>query len=133
MCYDLDKKAVRQFKLSRIENITILNTTWQNEDNHCEKKTDAFDWSFNGNEFHICLDMSVKAMNIFCENYSNSNKELLYRVNNNEWRLDTKVYSLEPVIGFYLGMAKDIIIQDTEDTCLFKKEIRDYVYAHVLN
>ena len=56
-----------------------------------------------------------------------------YPINENEWRVDIKVYSLDPAIGFYLSMAKEITIQESEHSAMFKQGIRDYVRQYVLN
>ena len=133
MCYDLDKHAVRQFKLSRIEGVSLLPTDWKNAEKHNEKRTDVFDWTYTGFEYHIQMDMSVKAISHFCEMFSLRTNQDYYPINENEWRVDIRVYSLEPAIGFYLSMAKEITIQESEHAAMFKQGIRDYVRQYVLN
>lgn len=133
MCYDVDKQAVRQFKLSRIGGITVLNTGWKYADMHNEKRTDVFDWSYTGTEYHIRMDMSLKAMSNFCEMYTNVSSQDYYQIGDNAWRFDITVYSLEPAIGFYLSMAKEITIQESEHAAMFKQGVNDYVRQYVLS
>lgn len=133
MCYDIDKQAVRQFKLSRIEGVSILNNEWQYSERHTEKRTDVFDWSYTGSTYHIIMDMSVKAISNFREMYLKNSDHACYPINDNEWRVDIVVYSLEPAIGFYLSMAKEITIQESEHSSMFKQGIHDYVRQYVLS
>lgn len=131
LCYDLDKRAVRQFKLSRISSIRVTKDSWKNEDKHVAANTDIFDWTYMGAEYHICLDMTLKAMSFFCEMFANVSKDQFKPIGDGFWRIDTKVYSLEPVRGFILFMANGVVIQETEDTELLRKQIRDYVMEYV--
>lgn len=127
LCYDLDKKAVRQFKLSRISSIRVTKNSWKNEDKHLAAKTDIFDWTYMGAEYHICLDMTLKAMSFFRKMSANVSSDQFEPIGGGFWRIDTKVYSLEPVRGFILFMANEVVIQETEDTAQLRKQIRDYV------
>lgn len=132
MCYDLDKKAIRQFKLSRISDVRVLEEEWKYEDQHIKAKTDVFDWTDMGASYHICLDMGLRAMTYFCDIYANAKKEMFEHVGNGVYRLDTTVYSLVPVKSFYLSMADEILIQDTEDSDQLRKAIIDFVMEYVI-
>ncbi|MBQ9309384.1 MAG: putative DNA binding domain-containing protein [Bacteroidales bacterium] len=132
LCYDLDKKAVRQFKLSRISSIRVNKESWKNEEKHEAAKTDIFDWTYMGAEYGICLDMTLKAMTFFCDMFANVQKDQFKSLGNGYWRIDTTVYSLDPVRGFFLFMANEVVIQETEDTGLLRKQIRDYVMEYVM-
>ena len=126
ICYDLEKKAIRQFLLSRISSIRVTEESWKNEDKHDAVRTDIFGWSYMGDEYRICIDMSLKAMTFFCDVF-NASKEQFKFIGNKRWRIDKVVYSLEPVRGFYLYMANEVELQETEDTEMLRKQIRDYV------
>ncbi len=132
ICYDLDKRAVRQFKLSRISSIRVTKDSWKNEDKHVAAKTDIFDWTYMGADYHICLDMTLKAMSFFCEMFANVRKDQFEPIGDGFWRIDAKVFSLEPVRGFILFMANEVVIQETEDTEFLRKRIRDYVMEYVM-
>ena len=132
MCYDLDKKAIRQFKLSRVSDVRILKDEWKYGDQHVQAKTDVFDWTDMGTHYHICLDMGLRAMTYFCDIYANAKKEMFEHVGNGIYRLDTIVYSLTPVKSFFLSMADEITIQDTEDSDALRRSIREFVLQYVM-
>lgn len=132
LCYDLDKKAIRQFKLSRISNVRIEKVEWKYENEHLAAKTDIFDWTDMGQQYEICFDMNLKAMTSIIDNYSNAKPELFKSIANGVWRLETIVYSLEPAKRFYLSMADNIVIQETKDSAELKKAITDFVLEHAV-
>ena len=132
MCYDIEKQGARQFKLSRIEEVTVLGCEWKYSSEHKETRTDVFEWTYTGQQYHIMLSMSLKAMSYFREIHKDSER-LFSKCSDNQWILDATVYSLEPVVGFYLSMAKEISIIETEDSEALKKHISEYVYNYVLN
>lgn len=131
LCYDTDKKAVRQFKLSRISDIRVTKESWKNEEKHAAAKTDIFGWTYLGAEYHICLDMTLKAMT-FLGLFANVGKGHFKALKNGYWRIDMTVFSLEPIRGFFLFMAKEVIIQETDDSEFLRKQIRDYVMEYVM-
>lgn len=132
MCYDMDKKAIRQFKLSRVSDVRVLKDEWKYGDQHVKAKTDVFDWTDMGVQYHICLDMGLRAMTNFCDIYANAKKEMFEHVGNGIYRLDTIVYSLIPVKSFFLSMADEITIQDTEDSEELHRAIREFVLQYVM-
>lgn len=132
LCYDMDKKEIRQFKLSRISDVRVLNEDWKHEKEHLETNIDIFDWTDMGYHYHICLDMGLRAMTYFCDFCANASLEMFEQVANGVWRLDTIIYSLEPARAFYLSMADEIQIHDTEDSEALRKNIRDFVLKHVM-
>ena len=132
LCYDMDKKAMRQFKLSRISDVRVLKEDWKYTAEHVAAKTDVFDWTDMGCHYHICLDMGLRAMAYFCDTYANASRDMFELVANGIWRLDTTIYALEPARAFFLSMADKVQIQDTEDSEALRKSIRDFVLEHVI-
>lgn len=132
MCYDLDKQAVRQFKMSRMEDVTVLDCECKHICEHNEKRTDVFEWTYTGKCYHIMLSMSLKAMSHLCERHKGA-KQYFCRCSDNEWVLDAHVYSLEPITGFYLSMAKEVSIIETEDYEVFRSHVSEYVDKYLLN
>ncbi|MCI2108172.1 MAG: WYL domain-containing protein [Bacteroidales bacterium] len=133
LCYDMDKKAIRQFKLSRISDVRVLKEDWKYAAEHVAAKTDVFGWTDMGSHYHICLDMGLRAMTYLCDTYTNASRNMFELVSNGIWRLDTIIYALDPARSFYLSMADEIEIQDTEDSEALRKIIRDFVLEHVWN
>jgi predicted DNA-binding transcriptional regulator YafY len=132
MCYDLDKQAVRQFKMSRMADVTVLDCECKHICEHNEKRTDVFEWTYTGKCYHIMLSMSLKAMSHLCERHKGA-KQYFCRCSDNEWVLNAHVYSLEPITGFYLSMAKEVSIIETEDYEVFRSYVSEYVDKYVLN
>ena len=76
--------------------------------------------------------LTLKAMSHFREMYKGSDP-FFTKCSDNQWILDATVYSLEPVVGFYLSMAKEISIIETEDSEALRMHVSDYVFNYVLN
>ena len=129
--YDLDKKDIRQFKLSRIGDVEMSSHGWLYENEHTKAHTDLFGWTECDNSYHICLDMEMATMICLKESFPNAGKLKLERLPNGQWRLDTNVYSLKPVCSFYLGHANEVIIRETEDSPALKKMVTDFILENV--
>lgn len=129
--YDLDKKDIRQFKLSRIGDVEISSRGWLYENEHTKARTDLFGWTECDNSYRICLDMEMAAMICLKESFPNVKDQKLVPLPNGQWRLDTNVYSLKPVCSFYLGHVGEVIIRDTEDSPTLKKLITDFIFENV--
>lgn len=128
--YDLEKKKPKEFRLSRISSIdTNVNDA---EYNHAYKKgeSDVFRWIDPEVNYHIKLKMSIAALNCLREEYSDT-KNLpeteLYQVSPERWILDTTLHGLGAVRRFYLGLADQIEIMDTEDADKLREEIRIFM------
>lgn len=132
ICFDTVKMATRQFKLSRIGDIKILDADWKYEDRHEVSNADIFGWTNHGKSFSICLDIKLPAKAALLENYPNADKKCISKMGDGVWRLETTVYSLEPVRSFYLSQADCIDIQESADANLLKSNIKEYVQVHIL-
>lgn len=129
MCYDVDKKAIRQFKLSRISDVRITKNDWQYEEFHGEKSVDYFGWTYTGKKYHIRMDMSLKArvtLQTYCKSME---KDVIYSIGNETWRFDAILHSLEPLRGFYMAMASEVTIAESEDSETFRQNVRNYVLS----
>jgi len=133
VCFDTVKQATRQFKLSRIGDVKVLETPWSCEDQHEQVRIDVFGWTQTSQGFELCLDMDMPAMTSMMERHPNVTKDDFKKLGGGIWRMETTVYSLEPVVGFYLGLAEHIDIQESKDAVALKKRIREYLEEHVLN
>ena len=132
-CFDLEAKQYKQFRLHRIESIEPLNDTYTlplNPGSGC----DVFRWLDVGRKkYHIRLRMKVAAKNYFFEEYSCAEKlpeSEFYKDGRDHWILDTNLNGLGAVRRFYLGLADQIEILESEDSEKLKKEIADYIGKH---
>lgn len=135
--YDFGKKECREFRLSRIESIETGFEDSGYSHSYPDGKADVFRWINPDVNFHIKLKMSIFALNNLREEYSDS-KTLpaseLYPVDDgsDKWILDTTIHGLGAAVRFYISMADQIEIMDTEDSARLKSAVRDFVSAHLL-
>ena len=131
-CFDLEQKTYKQFRLKRISSIEF------DPDSPAyplplipPKKADVFRWLDEGNRsYHVRLRMSIAAKNCLLEEYSCAEdlpETELYPESRDTWILDTRVYGLEAVRRFYVGLADRIEILDTEDSGELKAAVREYI------
>lgn len=132
LSYDTEKLAMRQFNLSRIGDIRILDNGWEYESEHQRIEADIFGWTDLGESFNICLDMKLAAMTFLIENHPNAKKELFRKMENGWYRLEANVHSLDPVRNFFLSFADLIEIRDTSASDELKENIAAYVSDIVL-
>ena len=135
-CFDIGSKKYKQFRLQRIESIEALDEVYTLPLKPA-KKNDVFRWLNEGKgEYHIRLRLDVLARNCLLEEYSCAGdlpENELYKDGANHWILDTVVYGWDAVRRFYLGLAADIEILDTEDSEELKAEIRSYIEKNMID
>lgn len=128
-CFDLEAKKYKQFRLHRIESIENLGDVYTLPLQPA-LKCDVFRWLDEGKgSYHIRLRMKVGARNYLLEEYSCAEslpKEEFYKDGRDHWILDTTLYGLGAVRRFYLGLADQIEILDSEDSEALKREIRSF-------
>lgn len=66
--FDVDKRAPRHFRISRISRVHLLETTWQFEGHHVVQRTDPFRIVSN-DQVNVHLRLSVGAYNELIERY----------------------------------------------------------------
>ena len=78
--------------------------------------------------------MSIAALNCLREEYSDTKnlpKSELYQVSPEKWILDTTLHGLGAVRRFYLGLADQIEILDTEDSDTLRNDIKSFIEKHI--
>lgn len=78
-------------------------------------------------------DLLLPAKTALLERHPNAKKDTLVNLKNGYWRLEAKVYSLKPVMSFYVGLADSIEIQETKDSGTLKEMISNYVQEFILS
>ncbi len=66
--FDLDKKQVRHYRISRISKLDITDTDWLHESSHYEQATDPFR-IHSRNHFRVHLRLNVGGYNALLESY----------------------------------------------------------------
>ncbi len=134
-CYDLEAKKYKQFRLHRIESVENLGETYTLPLQPI-LKCDVFRWLDEGKRsYHIRLRMKVGARNYLLEEYSCAEslpKEEFYKDGRDHWILDTTLYGLGAVRRFYLGLADQIEILDSEDSEVLKAEIQAFTKGSII-
>lgn len=130
ICYDLDRKGIREFKVSRFKDVILSDRRWKNTNRHKELRVDLFDMLEESGKasLHVLIALSNRAYNLMCEEHPASTTHITenHGSDQNElpWVLDTEVYSLTGVGRFCVGLAQDIRIIEGEE---LKQYVRDYI------
>lgn len=125
--YDLEDGRNKKFKVSRIEEVEILDSEWEHETEHHKQGEDIF--RMTGPEAHrVKLLLSLPAKNILIEEYPLSERDIREAGNLAEgelkFLLDTTVYSYVGICRFYVGLSDVSRIIDSP-------ELEDYVREYV--
>lgn len=74
-CFDLDKKGIRHFRISRVLVVETLEENWQYDNHHSIVSTDCFRIQDNKQE-HVYLLLKVGAYNELLERFPNTRQYL---------------------------------------------------------
>ena len=130
ICYDVDKKKPREYKITRFEEVVITNKNWKNYREKYENlHVDLFDM-LEGDEtpVNIVLKLGSLPYNLLLEECNGA--EQYIRKNTDEdnkdypWILDTEIYNICGIGRFYIGLAYYIKIEKGEE---LKAYVRDYI------
>lgn len=125
--YDICKGKCQEFRLERVEDIEIGEPYPHTFD---KGESDVFRWVNPSCDYHIKLKLNISALNNLKEEYSNVKnlpESELYQASPQRWILDTHLHGLGAVRRFYLGLADQIEILDTEDSEKLKADIREFI------
>jgi len=125
-CYDLEDNANKLFKVSRIGEVEVLDKLWEKDSQHKKRGMDVFGMS-GESSYHVVLKMSVLAKNLLLEEYPLAERDV--RKEGEGWILDTVVYNLKGVCRFYVGLASDCSIVESEP---LKRYVREFVRDNLL-
>lgn len=88
--FDIEEKDNRHFRLSRIESVQILETSWQYKKEHRIKPTDVFRIA-NPDQVWIHLILKNQAYNFLSENYHKALSEIHPTSEPDTWHFETHV------------------------------------------
>lgn len=123
--YDLEKKENRVFKISRIGRVSLLDDSWCNEERHEKSKTDCFRIS-SFKQSRVKLELSIMAKNLLIEEYPLAEKDI--RKEGDKWILETMVSGMEGVGRFFLGLAHEIKVLESDE---LKEYTRKFVERYL--
>lgn len=123
-CYDIEDKCCKQFGISKMAAVDVLQDPWTHEAEHKEENTDIFNWG-GSKAFSIVLELDLTAKNIIVEEYPLS-EPLLKQVDKEgiRWRLSTDIYSCIAPGRFCIGLAEHI-------TIIKGDELKEYISEYV--
>lgn len=121
-CHELLTHTNKTFKVSRMEDIEELDTSWLHEDKHRQVFTDIF--MFSGEErHHVRLRLGLLSRNLFIEEFPQGTKYITPD-GDGKWILDIDVCDYRGLGRFVLGLFRDIDIVEGDDfRAYMRKEI----------
>ncbi len=105
--YDVAKGENRIFKISRITNAEIVDTSWEFASLHQVQRPDVFRMTGEDN-IRVVLQLNTRSKSLLLEEYPLAEKDL--KRTDGRWHLDTVVHQLEGVGRFVIGLAADVQI-----------------------
>ena len=128
ICYDLDDKKNKEYKISRIGKVEVTDQHWKCQQKHrSEPKVDIFKFLEQEKSvpYHIVLRLSPYAKMLLVEEFPRSRSLLdpsrrgtRNRLTESEdkqyWTLETDVYQLESVGRFCLGLMNQISVEECD-------------------
>lgn len=107
------------FKISRIEEVEILEDNWEAEKKHHRQPTDVFRMSGDNTE-HIILKMNTFAKNLLLEEYPLAERDV--KRSKDQWILDTFIAKPQGAGRFVMGLCSAITIVEGEGLRQYIKE-----------
>ena len=125
--YELATRTNKVFKVNRISNVEIKSERWENETHHRQGKMYIFRMT-GDTPVDFKLQLSLMAKNILVEEYPDAERYLIPTDDDDVWMLDTQVYRMEGLGRFYMGLAGEIQIIDTNGVKEYaQKYSKDYI------
>ena len=123
-CYDLEEKKSKQYNLSRMAAVDVLQDGWSHAEEHVAEETDIFSWS-GKKPMHIELDMDLTAKNILVDEYPDSEKYLKpVDKSGSRWILSTDILDCKAPGRFCIGLSEHIRISKGDE---LKKYVQEYI------
>ncbi len=124
-CYDVKSGSCKQFKISRIGKVVLLDGLHQHEHKHKVPFTDAFRIAAPKPKANVELLLNLRAYNLLTEEFPLTRQHI--KIEENSYRLKIPVARFEGIGRFVMGLyPDDIRIVGPES---FKRFIRQKVEA----
>ena len=108
-CFELSSGINKTFKLSRMEDVQLLDITWEHQNKHHKIFTDIFMFS-DEKQWTVTLLMGRLSSSILLEEYPKARKYLTQQ-DETHWRLELPVCSFIGIGRFVMGLFEDIEVQ----------------------
>lgn len=119
-CHEVSSHLNKTFKVSRMDDVEILDASWICESEHKAVFTDLF--AFSGEDvYHVKIVMGQLSHNLMLEEHPRSAR-FFTELDNNKWLFETDVVSYLGITRFILGLYDDIEIVENEGLKQFVKD-----------
>ena len=132
IAFETRKKETRHFKISRIQSVTLLNKSWEHEEQHNNIGYDHFGMK-GDTPFVVNLELSGLAYRLLIEEYPPL-KDKISPIENGQYNLITEVMAHEGIGRFIMGLAAEITIHEPESLKKYiQKKIKKFKDRHYLS
>jgi predicted DNA-binding transcriptional regulator YafY len=121
-CFEISSKMNKTFKLSRVQDVKILDLFWQYEKYHREMLTDIFMFSSESQQL-VKLRLGRLSASLLREEYPQSER-YIEPDDNDHWLVELPVSSFKGIGRFVLGLMEDIDVLENDD---FKDYLRQKI------
>ncbi|MDD7010636.1 MAG: transcriptional regulator [Candidatus Cryptobacteroides sp.] len=129
IAWDIEAGENRIFKIARVDEVEVLDETWEHETDHLRLTVDVFRMS-GQQSIPVRLRLNTRAKSLLLEEFPLAGRNLTK--DGSHWILDTTVTSLEGVGRFVIGLAADIkVIDSPELKGYIQAYVKDYVHAAI--
>ena len=124
-CFETTSRMNKTFKISRMEEVEMLDTTWIYEAHHKQLFTDVF--MFSGEQrYPIVLRLGALSYNVLIEEYPKASP-FIQPTDDGKYLLEMDVCSYLGIGRFVLGLFEDIEVLGDED---FKSFLQEKIKAY---
>lgn len=122
-CHELSTHQNKTFKVSRMEEVTLMDVPWICEDQHKQVYTDLF--MFSGEDrHHVVLSLGQLSYNLMVEEYPAAASCMTRDEAAGRWRFEADVVSFLGIGRFVMGLFDDVRVLGDD---AFRAFIRDKV------
>lgn len=124
-CYELSSGLNKTFKLARMQDVEVLDVTWDNEQRHKQLFTDVFMFS-SEQQWEVRLRMGRLATSVLREEYPQAERYIEPDgEDNGHWLVTMPVSSFLGIGRFVMGLFEDIEVLGCD-------EFRDYLKTLII-
>lgn len=126
--YELESAQNKVFRVSRIQQVRVLDECWLESRHHQAGYTDAFQMiSFDGKTIPVRMRMARRAYNLLVEEFPATEQDIIYDAKANEWIYDSRVSNMHGIGRFVLGLCDSITIETPELRCFVRYMAQRYI------